>query len=199
LILSAGIGGASFAEAVSQACGDAVPCAGDGLRRNGAVSASYWFNRFLAAEVGYVQPSSVNTTGSGTSFTFTSSLESRLLTIDGKTGGQLGPVRIYGLAGVNHASATSTTVQNATAGTIAMETFALKAEGWGWLAGGGVEGWVARRVGLYVEGDAITIKGSAVNGGQGAINDTLIFVTGGVRIAIRPSAAKSAPVPATER
>jgi hypothetical protein len=69
----------------------------------------------------------------------------------------------------------------------------MKAEGWGWLAGGGVEGWLTRRLGLYVEGDAIAIRGSAVDGGQGAIKDTLIFVTAGVRVAIRPAPA------ATER
>ncbi len=184
IIVSAGVGGANFENTVSQACGDAVSCVGESLRTDGAIAATYWLTRFVAADVAYLRPGRVNASGSGTNFSFTSGLDARMLTIDGKVAFQAGPVRLYGLGGVNRLSATSTTVQTIPTGADTPETFAFKAQGWGWLAGGGAETWITNRLGLYVEGDVIALKGGAIDNAQGSLSDTVIFATTGVRVAV---------------
>jgi hypothetical protein len=193
IIMSAGLGGANFFDAVSQACGDAAACVGQHLQPDVTVQATYWITRFLAVDAGYLRPNSVSTSGSGATFSFMSALDARVVTLDGKFGAQTGPVRLYGLAGVNRLWATSTTLQTVTStGTGLSETFAFKAQGWGWLGGGGVETWVTRRIGVYLEANLMALKGSAVDSGQGAISDVLGFATLGVRFAVGPSSKLTA-------
>jgi hypothetical protein len=187
IIVSAGLGGANFFDAVDQACGDASACTGQHLQPDVTGAATYWITRFLAVDAGYLRPSSVNTSGSGATFSFTTALDARVVTLDGKFGAQAGPVRIYGLGGVNRMWATSTTLQTSTSTASSLaETFAFKAQGWGWLGGAGVEAWVTRRIGVYVEANLMALKGSAVDNGQGTINDVLGFATLGVRLALGP-------------
>jgi hypothetical protein len=192
IIMSAGLGGANFFDAVDQACGDTT-CVGQHLQPDVTAAATYWITRFLAVDVGYLRPSSVTASGSGTTFTFTSALDARVVTLDGKFGAQTGAVRLYGLAGMNWLSATSTTLQTATStGSGAPETFAFKAQGWGWLGGAGLETWVTRRIGFYLEANLMQLKGSAVDNGQGTIDDVLGFATLGVRFAVGPSSKLTA-------
>ena len=187
LMLSAGVGGARFADAVAQACGDAGTCSGQQLRGAAAANATYWIAPFFAADVGYVRPGQVTANGSGTGFSFSNTLEARIITVAAKVGGQVGPVRIYGIGGANFSFATSTTIQTPTGGSPA--TFAFRAEGWGWLGGGGAEFWLTSRLALYGEGEGMALKGSAIDNRQGSISDTIIFGTFGARFAIRPKAA----------
>jgi len=192
IILSGGLGAASFSDAVAKACGDAATCSGGSFRSQASAGATFWVTRFLGAEVGYLRPGRVTATGTGTSVTFDSQLDARALTIDGKLGGQAGPVRIYGLGGVNRLSATSTTLQTVTTSAVGAETFAFRAEGWGWLAGGGMELWMLRRVGIYLEGDLLALKGTGIDNGQGSINDKLFYAMVGVRVAIGKSSSVTA-------
>jgi len=192
VILSGGGGGASFANAVAQSCGDAATCTGSSLRVGATAGITYWFARSFAVDIGFLRPARVATSGSGTSFTFDGALDTRVVTIDGKAGRQIGPVRLYGLGGVNHLSALSTTVQTVTVGGSGTETFAFKADGWGWMFGGGIEWWILPRVGFYLEGNELKLKGTAVDNGQGSIDDTLIYATAGVRVAIGRKTAATA-------
>src|SRR5712691_2941187 len=126
IILSGGVGGASFSSAVTQACGDASTCAGSSLRADATAGVTYWFTRNLALDIGFLRPGRLKANGSGATFTFDSALDARVITVDGKVGGQVGPLRLYALGGMNHLSATSTTLQTVTSGATGTETFAFK-------------------------------------------------------------------------
>ena len=184
IILSGGVGGATFSNAITQACGDASTCAGSSVRLDATAGVTYWFTRMIALDIGFLRPGRLKANGSGTSFTFDSALDARVVTVDGKVGGQLGPLRVYALGGMNHLSATSTTQQTTTTSGVGTETFAFKADGWGWLFGGGMEMFVIPRVGFYLEGNMLSLKGTAVDNGQGSISDMLTYATAGVRVAI---------------
>jgi hypothetical protein len=184
IILSGGVGGATFSNAITQACGDAPTCTGNSVRLDATAGITYWFTRNLALDIGFLRPGSVKANGSGDTFTFDSALDARVITIDGKVGTQVGPMRLYALGGMNHLSAASTTLQTITSGGSGTETFAFKADGWSWMAGGGMEMWLLPRVGFYLEGNVLSLKGTAVDNGQGSITDTLIYGTAGVRVAI---------------
>ena len=183
-MVSAGLGGATFANFVNNACGDASSCSGQNLGVDFMAGATFWFNRFMAADVGYVRPVSLKVSGSGTNVTFNSGLDARVVTIAGKAGAQAGPVRLYGIGGANRLFATSTTVQTVTNTAVGQETFGLKAEGWGWLAGGGVEIYPLRRVGVFIEGTVLQLNGTAIDNAQGSISDRVIYGTIGIRFSI---------------
>ena len=184
LIVSGGIVGASFSDFETKSCGNASNCAGGGIRVGGAAGVGFWVTPWLGVDVNVLRLSQPKVTGSSTSLTFNSALDPRVVTIDGKVGKQVGPVRIYGLGGVNHLSAAMTTTQTVVSSTVGEETFGFKAEGWSWLAGGGLEMWPTSRVGIYFEGDVLSLKGTAIDNGQGVINDQLVYGMIGVRVAI---------------
>ena len=184
LILSGGLGGASFGDAVTRACGDASTCSGSGLRPNAAAGVSFWIAPWLALDLGVMRPRQLTATGSGTAFSFDSAVDARIVTVAGKAGGQTGPVRIYAIGGANHLSAAATTVQTVTSSAIGAETFGFKADGWSWLAGGGLEFWPVPRVGVYVEGNVLSLKGNAIDNTEGSIDDRLVYVTTGLRVAL---------------
>jgi len=183
LIASAGIVGASFSDFEAKSCGD-VSCAGGGIRVGGAASVAFWIAPWLAVDIGVMRVSPPKVTGSGTNLTFNSTLDPRIVTIAGKAGAQVGPVRLYGLGGFNHLSAASTTEQTVTPGTVGNETFGFKAEGWSWLAGGGLETWPTRRVGMYFEGGVLSLKGAPIDNGQGSIDDRIVYGSAGVRVSL---------------
>lgn len=190
LVLSAGGGAARFSDAVSNACGDVTQCSGQQTRGAVAADVTYWFNRFIGVDAGYMRPALVHTSGSGDTFTFDNQLDARVLTVSGKAGGQVGPVRLYGIGGVAYISAVSTTTQTVTAtaatpGTPAStEVFAIKTGGWGYIAGLGAEHWVLPWLGVYAEGGRVALKGSAVDNGQGTLDDQLTFAIFGARVHI---------------
>lgn len=191
-MVSAGLGGVSFSNAVDLACGDATTCTGQNIRGDVTAAVTFWFNGFVAADIGYLRPANVKVTGSGSTVSFNSALDARVFTIAGKVGGQAGPVRIYGTGGANRLSATATTLQTVTGSPVGSETFGFRAEGWGWLAGGGLELWPLRRVGVYVEGTFLSLKGTGIDNGQGSIDDKMLFGTVGVRVAIGRSSSVTA-------
>jgi hypothetical protein len=187
LVLSGGLNLARFSDAVAVACGDAPQCTGQSSRRAFSAAATYWFGRFLAAEVSYLRPSDVTAAGGGTNFSFNSDLETRMLTITGKVGRQFGPLRLYGLAGANRTAATFTNTQTVAAtpgGQGGTETFAFKTSGWGWLGGAGAEAWVQPWLGIYGEGGRAALRGKNVENAEGALDDHLTFFTIGVRVRI---------------
>jgi hypothetical protein len=187
LMLSGGVDAARLSDAISVACGDAAQCAGQQTRRAFSAGATYWFTRFLAAEVTYMRPADVSAAGSDSNFRFNSLLETRIVTIAGKVGHQFGPLRLYGLAGANHTSATSTTTQTVDATATSQggtETFPLKTSGWGWLGGAGAEGWVTPWLGVYGEGGRVALRGANVDNAEGSLDDHLTYFTIGVRLRI---------------
>jgi hypothetical protein len=188
-VLSAGVGGSIFGDLADKACGDVTGC----LTTHGGIaleaSAEYWFTRWVAAQVGYVRPADVGTTGSGTTgigtgFHFDSNIQTRLFTIAGKGGVSAGPARIFGLGGVNHHEATYTSSETINDTTVVVngvtqvvkggtQSYAQKTSGWDWMAGGGVEAWVNQWIAIAGEVDVAKIKGDFISGGGSGVDELM--------------------------
>lgn len=203
LALSAGGSLMKFADAVDVLCGPQLTCAGKGFRATYTAAAAYWINRYVAAEVSYMKPAKITADGSGDGFRFSSFVDARLVTVTGKVGAPIGPLRLYGEAGVNYHQATTSTTQTVDDHTITVDgvdqtvkggtqTFELKTAGVGWLFGGGFEAWVAPSFALYVEGGRARLKGSPIGGGEGVFDDRVTFVLVGGRVHIGRRSARDA-------
>jgi hypothetical protein len=183
LLLFGGAGIVKFDNAFSQACGSATPCTGQdsGL---GAYSfgATYWINRFIAAEGSYIRPRQVTAKG-GDTFTFNSTLDTDVFTIVGKGGVPAGPVRIYGFGGGDYHQATSKTSETI---DLTSQNFSLKTKGWSWVFGGGGEVWIWPKVGIYGELQVVRLKGPAEGGGEAKMDDTLRVLLVGVKVRLAP-------------
>ena len=152
-----------FGSIADKACGDVAQCLNthDGVAFS--ADAEYWFTRFMAAEVGYFRPADVTVNGNPTGYTFDSRVQTRLFTIVGKGGGAYrsgAPVRTRrrqsSRGHLHHDPDTSTSktiVVNNVTQTIpgGTQSFGWKTEGWGWVAGGGVEAWVNNWIAIYGE------------------------------------------------
>jgi hypothetical protein len=181
LVVFGGGGLVKFRDAHVIACGDVTPCGGHDSGLGYTAGVTYWFGRFLGAEASYVKPPVATADGSGSTFKFNSSLDARVMTIAGKVGGPIGPVRLYGLAGTNYHWATSSTTETIDSAT---QTFEFKTQGWGLLFGGGGEVWIARSVALYAEVSFAGLKGPATGGGEARLDDRLRLVLFGARVRI---------------
>jgi hypothetical protein len=197
LVIMGGGGGLQFADVRTAACGDATTCT---VRDSaGAVAAGleYGFSRFVSAQGTYVRPSTTTASGSGTGFRFDTTQKAQIVAFAGKVGGQAGPLKLYGLAGGTYHRLSSTTTntlddttltvgdatQTAAGGTT---TIVLRAQGWGWLFGGGAETWLARRFAVYGEVALARLSSSNVDGPEGVIDDFGRFVVFGAKVHVGP-------------
>lgn len=192
LALSLGTGLSSFGGAGASLCGSTA-CNTDGVGLALHAGLEFWITKNVAAQVGYVRPSDVTATATSDTFTFETRRVARIATITGKAGGPIGPARLYGIAGVNRHEATETTNEtvpnrtvtvNGVTQTIAggTQAFAQKTAGWSWVLGGGFELWTTKWVGVYAELTRAKLRGSAVGGGEGAIEEQATFILGGARV-----------------
>jgi hypothetical protein len=181
LVVSGGGGIGKFRDASFVACGDLQGCSGDDSARALQAGATYWFAKWLGAEISYLKPNEVSATADTDTFDFTTTFDAELVTISAKPAVPIGPSRIYGLIGFSWHRALLSTVQ--TSGSIT-DTFEMQTEGWSWSWGGGFELWLASSFGLYAEGGNIAIKGEAVNQAEGLVNDRFSYAVGGVRVRI---------------
>src|SRR5688500_1386088 len=101
LVVFGGGGFAKYPSALEFGCEGVTTCAGDDSGAAYTGGAEYWFTRYIAAEGGYFKPPELTVTGSGTGYRFNSSLDPHVVTIAGKVGVPIGPVRLYAKAGVN--------------------------------------------------------------------------------------------------
>ncbi len=192
LSLFGGAGLGKFGTAVAQACGTVSPCSGDTAWGALTGGITFWIAPFLAAEVGYTKPAQLSVEGSSDRYRFNSDLDVHVMTIAGKVGAPIGAFRLYGHGGANYQRGTMGTTQTIDDLTITVDgapqivpggtqTFELKTAGWGWQAGGGLEVWLSRSLGLYVEAGRMTLKGPEVDGGEGEMDDHLTTVFIGAR------------------
>jgi hypothetical protein len=142
-----------------------------------------------------VRPQTVNVSGGLDRFTFDSALDTRIFTMAGKFGGAAGRARIYGQGGVSYHEAAFTTTerveesnQSGTDGSTAVLaggtwSSGTKTSGWNWIAGGGVETWMSRRLAIYVEGTWVPLKGTA-DEGEATLDDRLLSFRVGLRFRI---------------
>lgn len=195
LVLFGGGGLVKIGQAVAVACGDLEQCAGNDVKGVYAAGAAYWINRYVAAEASYVKPATVTMNGGADTFRFNSAFEAHILTVTGKVGVPIGPVRVYGQVGMNYHRALFTTTQTNDDVTVTIDdveqtikggtqTFELRTGGWGWVFGGGAEAWVTRRLAIYAEAGRARLKGSTLDDGEGGIDDRATFVLVGARVHI---------------
>jgi hypothetical protein len=195
LIFSGGGSYAMFANATATTCGDATTCSGKSSRPALSGAVAYWFTPFLAAEAGVLKPTNLRASGSGSGYSFESSLETLAFTFSGKAGFSHGPFRAYGQGGGTLSRTMSITNEtfddytytvNGVTSTVlgGEQTFVLRTQGWGWMFGGGAEFWVNRWFGVYGEVSWLTLKGKTRDTGEGSINQRLTSVVAGVRLGI---------------
>jgi hypothetical protein len=195
-----------FSNAIQQFCGDTSGCNAYSARPAFQGGGVYWFTRFLGAEVSYVRPLAITASGSGSNFSFNSSLQSNFIYATLNGGVRLRRVRIYGQAGGDFHQATSTTTQTVTPSTVTLadgtvetlaggtQTSGFRTQGWGWLVGAGTEMWFSRAAAIYAQAGYAKVKGHETGGGDGSIDDKAGFVMFGFRVHVfggdeRPHAA----------
>ncbi len=194
LVLFGGGGFEKFRDFAARACGD-TDCTPSDFRPSYTVGADFWVTRFLAAEVAYLKPGNAKATGSGTSFSFDSSLKTQVLTVAAKVGVPVGPVRVYGRVGTNYQRSTFTTTDTITPTTVTVndqeqtipggtQTFELQTRGWSWMFAGGLEGWVSPSIAIFGEAGLLNLKGKVVPSGEGTLDDRLTSLLFGVRVHI---------------
>ncbi len=172
-----GGGIASYSNAKSLLCGDTI-CNGKRFALGSEVGVMAWALPVLGLQVSYLRPAQTKASGSGTGFTFDSALDSRVLILAATVGGTSANLRFYGQGGANYHRATFT--QNEQTAD-ASQSLYLETKGWGWVAGGGIEGWVVPRLAIYFEGRILAVRGNNTTGGEGVMHDHLTTVMGGLR------------------
>ena len=187
LVLSGGAGINNLGGPADRACGDITGCdrSSAGLALMGG--ATFWFSPYVGAEVSYLRPAEVSASGSGTNFRFDSTFEAHVLTVSGKAGVPIGPVRLFGKAGGIFHRATFSTNQSTDAppeGGLASQSFEVTTEGWTWGFGGGLEVWLRPAFGLYLEGGRAKLKGEALAEAEGEIDDALPYLVFGAAVRI---------------
>jgi hypothetical protein len=196
LVFSGGGSFSKFANAILTTCGSAETCSGKSSRPGLSGAVAYWLTPFLAAEAGVLKPTNLRASGSGTGYSFESSLETLTFTFSGKLGYAHGPFRGYGQGGATLSRTMAITnetfddytytVDDETVTVLGGEqTFVLRTQGWGWMFGGGGEFWFTRWFGVYGEISYLALKGSTRDAGEGKINERLTSYVVGVRLAVR--------------
>lgn len=195
LVFFAGGGFTKIRDARKLACGTLEECSGDDFVLAFTGGITYWFTRYLAAEVSYTRPMEVTANADAGNYRFDTAFDTHILSLGGKVGIPIGPVRIYGLGGATYHQATSLTDQTVDERTEtidgvtrtiagATQSFQLRTDGWAYHFGGGVEGWVKPSWALYVEAGQSALKGKTVDIGEGEIDDRATYVMGGIRVKI---------------
>lgn len=193
LVLFGGAGTATFSNAVRTACGDTTKCTGNNLQGATTIGAAYWISRVLGAQVSFAKLTHMTADGSGDTFRFSSTLDNRLVAVAATVGARIGPVRLYGLAGVNYHRATFITVETIDDATVVVDgvsqtlkggtqTFEHKTQGWNWLLGGGVEAWATKSIAIYAEVQRAKLKATDLNAVEGGIDDHLNIILAGARV-----------------
>jgi hypothetical protein len=194
-VLFGGGGLAKFRDAVAVDCGAVEGCTGDDSGVAYAGGVEFWFTRFLSAEATYFKPKEVTATGDGGYYRFNSTLDANIYTFAGKLGVPVGPVRIYGKGGANYYRALSSTMQTIDDRTVLVgdvtetvkggtQVLEWETSGWGWMFGGGLEGWVTPSLAIYWEAGLTKLSGSDRSNGEGQLTDRVTYVLAGLRYRI---------------
>jgi hypothetical protein len=193
LVLFGGAGIPLFSNTIDAACGNVTTCSGNSFIGAGAAGAAFWISRFVGAQFTLAKPAHVVANGTGDTFRFGSTLDSRLATVAGTVGVPAGPVRLYGLAGANYHRATFITTETINDVTVVVDsltqtikggtqTFEHHTEGWNWLLGGGLEAWATKSIAIYAEVQRARLKATDLGAVESGIDDSVTFVVAGARV-----------------
>jgi hypothetical protein len=183
----------TFGQTFDSACGNATTCSHETFTGAGAAGAAYWIKSFIGAQITFAKPAQASAFGGGDTFRFDSTLSSRLVTIAATGGVPLGATRLYGLGGGNYHRATFITTETINDASVVVnnvtqtikggtETFEHSTEGWNWMFGGGLEGWITKSIGFYVEAQYDRLKATDVGATEGGIDDHLLLIVAGARV-----------------
>jgi hypothetical protein len=181
-----------YSDAVQSSCGVNTECAGKGTRFAGQVGFDYWISSNVAVAAFYLRPANPATSGSGNGYGFTSSLATNIAVVTGKVGVPFGKTRLYVQGGITYTWATLTTDETFADRTVTVngvpqtipggtQRFIEPTRGMSWTIGGGSEFWWRRSMAFYVEVGRVGLKGSAVGGGSGTLNDGVLYTMAGFR------------------
>ena len=191
----AGGGLASFGNAALFACGS-TDCTGSTKPLTFSAGLTFWLNPYIGFEAAYLKPGEVRLDGGlQTLFNYTSGLDTNVLTMVGKGGLPLSYVRVYGFGGATWSRAhwdTLETIDDQTVLVDGVETTVtggaqgldLYTQGWSWVAGAGIEIPLSKRVLMFTEGGRAGIRGEDRQGGEGKIDDRVLYFIAGVRVRI---------------
>ena len=192
LILFADGGFTGFGKFSSSACGT-LDCDTKTFRAGYSAGAALWLSQYFGIEGGFMKPSAAKVTGEESTYQYESTLDTQVITAALLVGVPVGRVRFYGRGGATHHRATYTTSQTFDARTITIggvqqtvpggtQEFELRTAGWGWIFGGGLEGWLSRSFALYGEGNYGALKGGARDDGEGELDERITSLKVGIRI-----------------
>ena len=196
LMVFGGGGISSFSDLVTVACGN-VACSNKSYHPTYGFGAEYWFKPWVAVEGSFVRPAIAKVSGTGDTFNFNTTLDSRVYTVEGKGAAPIGRLKIYGHGGLdfqqstmitnNTILATSVTTSDGTVLPVpgGTQTFTGKTRGLSWLFGGGGEFWVAKKAAVYGEVGIVRLKGSATDGSQATLDDHLSYVIVGMKVRLQ--------------
>ncbi len=181
-----------YSHAVDSSCGVNTSCSGKGTRLAGQVGFDYWITPNLAIAAFYFRPANPATAGSGSGYTFTSSLATNVAVVTGKVAVPFGKTRLYVQGGLTYTWATLTTNETIADRTVTVNgvsqtitggtaTFTLPTRGMSWTISGGSEYWWRRSMALYAEFGRAGLGGSGVGGGQGSLDDAVLYAVAGFR------------------
>jgi len=191
-------GGLSIFRGLSvDACGDSSACRTSNVTQGGTAGVSFWLSPWLGAEISYAKDVRLTASGepaAGTSFT--TETDPEMIMLAGKVGRVVNRVGLYAKGGATFHRATTTetdVLPNITrtvsgivtvfpGGTLAT---AYRTQGWGWLAGAGMDIRVTNRFGIYLDGRLAKLSGTA--SGSPAVRNTLTpSLQMGLRFALVP-------------
>ena len=195
LHLFAGGGWGSYGDRRTSACGDVGECEGKNSGGAWTAGATLWVTRFLGVEAAYLKPHKSSYEAEAVNFRFSHFFDAELFTVSGKLAAPIGPVRLYGKGGAGFHRATSSTTQTNdpltfTSGGVTVnipggtQTLESSTEGWSWLVGGGLEGWVSPRFALYGEMDFSKIKGEPTGGTDLPLDARALTAVVGIRLKV---------------
>jgi len=178
------------------ACGATANCTPNGFRPGFTAGAAFWLGPHIAVEGSYLKPLKISIDGSDRTYAFNSELSADVITVVGKIGSQAGPLRIYGLGGMNYQRSDFTTHQRSGDITYTIDgvtttlpggtqTLTFETRGWGWMFGGGVEIWVKPRFAIYGELQRLKLNGTDTRGGDGTLDDQMTTIIIGARFAMK--------------
>jgi opacity protein-like surface antigen len=184
---------ATIGNMANASCGSVSACTSDGFNLGAATGAALWVTRYFGAQATLAKPTNATANGSGDTFRFGSTFETRVFTLAGMAGVPAGPVRIYGLGGATWHRAKFITTETINDQTVVVDNvsqtipggtaiFEHRTEGWSWLVGGGIEAWMTKWVAIYAEFQHAKLKGAETGTSEGGIDDRLRFISAGARV-----------------
>ncbi len=194
IVLFGGLGLGSFHELGLIACGVGTDyCTPSNKPLTFQVGADYWLNRYLAVTGSYMKPYRLEVLGYGSGYRFSTYFSPNVATMGGKFGLSVSRVRFYGEGGAVYQRGNYKTTQMVDPITVTVngepttfpggvQVFNFQTSGWSWMAGGGAEVWVKRNWAIYGEAGWLGLKGTPIAGGEGSLNDRLLYFVAGVRL-----------------